>query len=256
VAAARPHVTLTTTPQARTSDTTAVFRWKTSLGTARTLCRLRWRALPGGSKHARPKIARAFRRCHSPATWKHLVAGRYMFTLVARGHRGKARWRNYSWKVLPSSAVSSPPPSSTNCAKSPYKYLWPVQPEVSSVEQQFVKLVNQARQSLGLKSLSLNSKLSLAADSQSYWQDVTYGRSGLSHTGCRNSAPWDRLTDAGYSAAEEGEVTLVRYPPASAQTAFDMFKGSPPHWALLTSPVFTQIGVGESAYHWTADLGG
>ena len=120
-----------------------------------------------------------------------------------------------------------------------------------------MSLVNQARQSLALAPLSLDSELSLAADSHSYWQDATFGYSGLTHSpGCGGSTPWDRLADAGYSAAEEGEVTLVRYPPASAQTAFAMFKGSPEHWALLTSPVFTQIGVGESVYHWTADLGG
>jgi uncharacterized protein YkwD len=50
-------------------------------------------------------------------------------------------------------------------------------------------------------------------------------------------------------------VTLVSYPAASAQTAFTMFKGSPHHWELLTSPDFTQIAVGQSAYHWTGTLG-
>jgi uncharacterized protein YkwD len=115
--------------------------------------------------------------------------------------------------------------------------------------------VNQARASLGLQPLSVNSNLSLAADSHSYWQDATYGYSGLSHTGCNGSAPWPRFADAGYRGSMLGEVTLVRYPPASAQTAFDMFKGSPGHWALLTSPSFTVIGVGASGYHWTGALG-
>jgi len=119
-----------------------------------------------------------------------------------------------------------------------------------------VNLVNSARQTLGLKPLTLNSSLNIAADSHSYWQDATYGYSGLSHTGCGNSDPWPRIADAGYHGSLLGEVTLVRYPAASAQTAFDMFKGSPPHWALLTSPNFTAIGVGASAYHWTGDLGG
>jgi uncharacterized protein YkwD len=120
-----------------------------------------------------------------------------------------------------------------------------------------VNLVNQARGSLGLAPLSLNPSLSLAADSHSYWQDVTFGYSGLTHQpGCNGSTPWQRMADAGYNASYEGEITLVSYPPASAQTAFNMFKNSPEHWALLTSALFTQIGVGESAYHWTGDLGG
>jgi uncharacterized protein YkwD len=141
--------------------------------------------------------------------------------------------------------------------QSPYTYLWPVYPGISSGEQTFVNLVNQARGSLGLAPLSLNSSLNLAADSHSYWQDVAFGYTGLTHQpGCNGSTPWQRIADAGFSASFEGEVTLVSYPPASAQQAFNMFKGSPPHWALLMCPYFTQIGVGESAYHWTGDLGG
>jgi uncharacterized protein YkwD len=118
-----------------------------------------------------------------------------------------------------------------------------------------VNLVNQARQGLGLGNLTLNSKLNLAADSHSYWQDAAFGYSGLSHTGCGGTDPWPRFADAGYHGSYEGEVTLLRYPAADAQTAFNMFKGSPGHWALLTSPDFTEIGVGASAYHWTGDLG-
>jgi len=136
-------------------------------------------------------------------------------------------------------------------------YLWPVNPGISSAEQQFVDLVNQERGTLGLASLTLNSSLSLAADSHSYWQDVTFGYSGLTHQpGCNGSTPWQRMTDAGFSAPFEGEVTLVSYPQASAQAAFNDFMNSPPHKALLLCPYFTQVGVGESAYHWTGDLGG
>jgi uncharacterized protein YkwD len=119
-----------------------------------------------------------------------------------------------------------------------------------------VNLVNSARQSLGLQPLTINSKLSLAADSHSYWQDSYYARTGLSHTGCNNSTPWQRIADAAYSASALGEVTLVNSAGANGQTAFNMFKGSPLHWELLTSPNFTQIGVGESSWHWTGDLGG
>jgi uncharacterized protein YkwD len=141
--------------------------------------------------------------------------------------------------------------------RSPYTYLWPVYPGISSDEQAFVNLVNQARQGLGLQPLALNSSLSLASDSHSYWQDVTFGYMGLTHQpGCNGSTPWQRIADAGYSATWQGEVTLVDSAHASAQTAFNLFKGSPEHWQLLTSTLFTQIGVGESAYHWTADLGG
>ena len=119
-----------------------------------------------------------------------------------------------------------------------------------------MNLVNQARQSLGLQALALNSSLSLAADSHSYWQDAAFGYSSLSHTGCKGSDPFQRMTDAGISSGYEGEVTLVDSAHASAQTAYDLFKSSPAHWQLLTSSLFTEIGVGESGYHWTGDLWG
>jgi Cysteine-rich secretory protein family len=250
-----PGVKLTAAPPASTSATTAMFRWKTNRGTMHITCRLTWKRRPG-SGSASPKLKSKFARCHSPSTWKHLVSGRYTLTLVAHGRHGKKQWQNYSWTIVPPPPPLLPP-SATDCARSPYKYLWPVYPAISSAEQAFVNLVNQARQSLGVGPLSLDSRLSLAADSHSYWQDVEFGYSGLDHVpGCKGSDPFQRMTDAGYSANYEGEVTLVSYPPASAQFAFNLFKSSPPHWALLTSPDFTQIGVGESKYHWTADLGG
>ena len=119
-----------------------------------------------------------------------------------------------------------------------------------------MNLVNQARQGLGLAPLAINSNLDIAADSHSYWQDVTFGKTGLSHTGCGNTDPWPRIADAGYHGSYLGEVTLVNSAGASGQTAFTMFKNSPGHWALLTSPNFKYIGVGQSAWHWTGDLGG
>lgn len=141
--------------------------------------------------------------------------------------------------------------------QSPYTYLWPVEPGISGDEQEFVNLVNQERATLGLAALTLNSKLSIAADSHSYWQDVAFGSSGLTHQpGCNGSTPWQRIADAGFSANFEGEVTLVAEPQLSAEGAFNGFMNSPPHKALLLCPYFTQIGVGESEYHWTGDLGG
>lgn len=146
--------------------------------------------------------------------------------------------------------------STSACSVAPYKYLKPIHPESSPSEQQFVDLVNGARATLGLKALSINQNLNVAADSHSYWQDAAFGYNGLNHSpGCNGSDPWARIADAGYRASWEGEVTLVRFPAADAVTAFNMFKGSPGHWALLTSPNFTEIGVGQAEYHWTGDLG-
>jgi uncharacterized protein YkwD len=153
----------------------------------------------------------------------------------------------YSWRINPTSVAAS-------CAASPYVFLKPVRPEISAAEQQFLDLVNQARAGLGLAALKINTNLAVAADSHSYWQDVALGNS-LSHTGCGNSDPGQRIADSGYRASTWGEVTLISNPPASAQGAFTMFKNSPGHWAILTSPNYSEIGIGASSYHWTGALG-
>ena len=272
--AAGPWARLTKTPPAVTSERTATFAWTTGHGTRRTLCSLRRRSAARKATRARDRSrgARRFRRCRSPATWSKLRAGRYAFTLIATSSHGTTRVA-YRWRIVAGRPGTPPPPPppgppppppgppptpppGTSCATPPYHYLSPVHPETSAAEQQFVNLVNQARQSLGVRALSLNSSLNLAADSHSYWQDSAYGYSGLSHTGCGGSDPRARFADAGYGGSPAGEVTLVRFPAANAQTAFDMFKSSSGHWALLTSPSFSEIGVGASGYHWTGALGG
>ncbi|MDQ2909568.1 MAG: CAP domain-containing protein [Actinomycetota bacterium] len=220
-ASARLGAKLTATPPAVTTDTTATFKWKSSRATLRTLCRLRWQALPGAEglgARAPARLARKFKRCNSPKTWSGLVPGRYAFALITVTRRTSARV-TYRWKIVPHVAGVTPPPpppppgpppppppppGAASFATPPYRYLKPVHPEISSAEQQFVDLVNQARQSLALQPLSVNSKLSLAADSHSYWQDAIYGRSGLSHTGCGGTNPWPRLADAGYKGVVPG----------------------------------------------------
>jgi len=130
-----------------------------------------------------------------------------------------------------------------------------VRPEISADETAFVALVNAERAKQSLGPLVIYSRLSVAADSHSYWQDATYGYNGLSHTGVNGSSPGDRALAAGYRWSTWGEVTLVSLPSANAQRAFDMFMSSPPHRAILMGGAFRHIGVGQSAYHWTGVTG-
>ncbi|MGB2953667.1 MAG: CAP domain-containing protein [Gaiellaceae bacterium] len=264
---AHPSVWLTGVPGRATVATKVTFAW-TSRGTTRTTCGLL-------RKQGTWKPARRAWQCSSPKTWTRLRPGLYVFELKAFDRRGSVIRVHYEWTIsAPQSAVSPitappppppppsppppppppPPPTPTNCAAPPYSFLTPVQPATNADEAQFINLVNQARTTMGVPALTVNPKLSLAADSHSFWQDVTYGYMGLSHSGCKGSDPGARITDVGYSWWTYGEVTLVSYPAADALTAFNMFKGSPGHWAILTSGSYTDIGVGESAYHWTGDL--
>jgi uncharacterized protein YkwD len=235
-ALAPPTVVLTQTPPSSTSAPTATFAWTTTGTVSSTSC-----TVDSGAAAS----------CSSPATYT-LAVGSHTFRVTVANAAGSATVA-YSWTITAGGGGGGG--SGSGCATAPYKYLSPVHPELSADEQQFVDLVNQARQGLGLAILTVNSKLNLAADSHSYWQDKTYGYTGLSHSGCNGSGPGERLIDAGYSATAWGEITLVRNPPADAATAFAMFKGSAPHWGIITSPSYTEVGVGESAYHWTADFG-
>jgi uncharacterized protein YkwD len=221
-------LTFTSTPPATATSQLSKFAWTVSDQQATISC-----SVDGGS----------WQSCSSPASVT-LPAGNHTFTVRA-ATAVAAVTATYSWRINLTSGAS--------CAVAPYTVLKPVHPELSAGEQQFVDLVNQARAGLGRAALKVNTKLDLAADSHSYWQDVVLGNS-LSHYGCGNSDPGQRIADAGYRASAWGEVTLVSNPPASPQSAFTMFKNSPGHWAILTSPNYTEIGVGASVYHWTGDL--
>jgi uncharacterized protein YkwD len=218
----------TSTPPATATSQVSTFGWTVNDPQATVTC-----SVDGG----------AWQPCSSPATVT-LAAGNHTFSVRA-ANAVSAATITYSWRINTSSGAS--------CAVAPYTVLKPVHPELSAAEQQFVDLVNQARASLGRAALTVNTKLDLAADSHSYWQDVALGN-GLSHTGCGNSDPGQRIADSGYRPSAWGEVTLISNPSASAQTAFTMFKNSPGHWAILTSSNYREIGIGASGYHWTGDL--
>jgi uncharacterized protein YkwD len=223
-------LTFTSTPAATATSQLSTFAWTVNDPQATTSC-----SVDSGS----------WQPCSSPASVT-LAAGSHSFTVRAATAIA-AVTSTYSWTIKLATGTAS-------CAVAPYKFLKPVHPELSAGEQQFVNLVNQARATLGVGPLAVNSKLGLAADSHSYWQDVALP-SSLSHYGCGSSDPGQRIADAGYYARAWGEVTLISKPPASPQSAFNLFKNSPGHWAILTSPSYTEIGIGASTYHWTGDLG-
>ena len=228
----RPTVTLIRTPAGSTTSSTASFAWTTTGTVTTTTC-----SLDG-----------AARACASPATYGGLAAGPHTFRVTVSGALGAAS-ASFSWTIAAGPPPPPPPPSTGS------GLLAPVQPEINAEETAFLVLVNAERGRLGLRALSLDSRLNVAADSHSYWQDATYGYNGLSHTGANGSNPDQRITAAGYTWATWGEVTLVRYPAANAAVAFEMFMNSPPHRALLMGASFTQIGIGQSTYHWTGVLG-
>jgi uncharacterized protein YkwD len=115
-----------------------------------------------------------------------------------------------------------------------------------------VALVNSARSKAGCSALTINAKLTKAA--QSHSDDMSDSRT-MSHTGSDGSSPGDRITRAGYDWRTYGENVAYGYPTAESVMAGWM--SSPGHKANILNCEFKEIGVGlaRDGYYWTQDFG-
>ena len=115
-----------------------------------------------------------------------------------------------------------------------------------------VALVNSARSKAGCSALTINAKLTRAA--QSHSDDMSDSRT-MSHTGSDGSSPGDRITRAGYDWRTYGENVAYGYPTAESVMAGWM--SSPGHKANILNCAFKEIGVGmaKDGYYWTQDFG-
>ena len=165
----------------------------------------------------------------------------------------------------PAADTSTPkPPTDTNTPKPPP----PTATATSSVclpsgnaayEDQVITLINQERAAEGLPALTKNSKLTTAARRHSTDMACT---DTWSHTGSDGSAPWDRVSDAGYSWSRVTEniaaSTSQYFSPASV---VNLWMNSPGHKANILDPNVIHIGVGFRYYdnggydaYYTADF--
>ena len=124
----------------------------------------------------------------------------------------------------------------------------------ASFLSQMVSLINAARSSNSLPALTLNTKLSTAA--QSHSADMACNNF-LRHIGWNGSTPDSRVAAAGYSASITRE-NIYGQPPqygGTAQAAVDWWMSDAEHAAAILNPQVTEIGVGYAAYT-RSDLGG
>lgn len=131
----------------------------------------------------------------------------------------------------------------------------------SSIVNQIVSLTNSFRQQNGLAPLSLNYRLSSAA--QTHTQNMAF-QDFVSHTGVDGSTVGQRVSATGYKWSLVAENIAAGY-----QTATDVVQGwidSPGHRENLLNPDVTEIGVGYYFlagdagnaiwnYYWTQVLG-
>ena len=112
---------------------------------------------------------------------------------------------------------------------------------------QLFDLINGYRQANGLSKLSLDSLLNNAATSHSSWMQSS---GSFSHTGENGSKPWDRCATAGTSCSGE----IIYQGSSGPSGAFDSWKNSPPHNAIMLGGSFSAMGVGIAGNYYTVDF--
>jgi uncharacterized protein YkwD len=122
----------------------------------------------------------------------------------------------------------------------------------SAAVARVLALVNSERGKVGCSPLTLNAKLSKAA--QDHSADMA-SHQNMSHTGSDGSDPGQRITAAGYSWSAYGENVAFGYSTPEAVMAGWM--SSPGHKRNILDCGFKEIGVGlaQPGSYWTQDFG-
>ncbi|MEU0664164.1 CAP domain-containing protein [Streptomyces lavendulocolor] len=114
-----------------------------------------------------------------------------------------------------------------------------------------LQLVNKERAAAGLRSLTLNSRLSNAAQAHS----DEMARTGLySHTGPDGSSPGDRIRKAGYRWSMWAEN--IHHRQGSPEAIMADWMRSPGHRANILNPSLQEIGIGvdSGSSYWTQNF--
>lgn len=131
--------------------------------------------------------------------------------------------------------------------------------DLDSEELAFLALINEYRVANGLEPLTLNDKLTAAAS----WMAADMAANNyFSHTDSLGRDPFQRMADFGYTYNTwKGENLAAGI--ATAQEAFDLWKGSPGHNSNMLNPHFRVIGIarvyGEDTvygWYWATEFGG
>ncbi|GLX21504.1 MULTISPECIES: CAP domain-containing protein [Streptomyces] len=115
-----------------------------------------------------------------------------------------------------------------------------------------LELVNQARAAAGCPALTVNEKLTKAA--QDHSADMAAHRN-MSHTGSDGSDPGGRITRAGYQWRTYGENVAYGY--SSPEQVMEGWMNSPGHKRNILDCSYKEIGIGlaQPGQYWTQDFG-
>lgn len=125
---------------------------------------------------------------------------------------------------------------------------------LGNVEREILALVNAERQRAGVRPLSLNSRLTTAA--QRHAEDMARTRQ-FSHTGSNGSSVRDRATASGYRSSYVGENIGMGYINATA--VMNGWMNSPGHRQNILNSNYTELGVGlvqgQGGLYWVQVFG-
>lgn len=110
--------------------------------------------------------------------------------------------------------------------------------------------INRRRAAMGLGQLRMQGNLQQAARGHSAFMQ---SQGTISHTGAGGSSPLDRVEAANYTGQPAGEVVIYGYP--TPVQSVDGWWHSPGHYAILTKPNITEIGLGYSGTFGTGVVG-
>lgn len=122
------------------------------------------------------------------------------------------------------------------------------------IENEMVAKFNEARAELGLEPLYIIPSLNDAAEVRATEIVTSY-----SHTRTNGSSYMTVLADADFDFFGAGEVLLKG--SANVDAIFSAWKSSPGHWAIITKPEATHIGISahfdpdsDKRWYWAAEI--
>ncbi|MGY5125748.1 CAP domain-containing protein [Streptomyces nigrescens] len=154
------------------------------------------------------------------------------------------RWSKGREDAKPAAKTSPAPAASPSAAKATAT--------ASGATARVVELVNDERRKAGCSPLTVNAKLTKAA--QDHSKDMA-DHQNMSHTGSDGSSPEDRITRAGYNWSSYGENVAYGY--STPESVMEGWMTSPGHKRNILDCSFKEIGVGHAQPddYWTQDFG-
>lgn len=167
------------------------------------------------------------------------------------------RWEGSEWTSRPSApaspAATAPASTPTAAPKTPAASpsAAATTAPASAAVARVVALVNSERSKAGCSPVTLNAKLSKAA--QDHSTDMA-SHKNMSHTGSDGSNPGERITRAGYTWRTYGENVAYGY--STPERVMAGWMSSPGHKRNILNCGFKEIGVGlaQPGNYWTQDF--